>query len=189
MKRSSIIMLLAALVMVAVWSSCKKSEKDVQAPLPDAETITTVQLKAVNVADSTDTVSAKWVQLVPSNPLSVDTSQAHLRLKKNANYTVNVYFLDETKTPADDITTEVRERANYHLVCFTPASGLNLTVNATDHDTHTPALPVGLINLATTAGASAGNLNVTLHHQPDLKTGDCSLGSADANVNFSVTIY
>lgn len=188
MKRSSIILFTLSLLLTVAWSSCSKDEKNVQAPAPDNEVITTVQLKAVNTTDISDTPSAKWVKLNPADTSAPDLTHASLHLRRNASYTVQVYFLDETKTPAEDITTEIKDRANYHLVCFSPASGLNLTVTATDHDTHTPALPIGLTNLFTTTGTSVGNLNVELHHQPDLKTGDCSLGSIDADVNFSVSI-
>ena len=171
-----------------MWSSCSKDEKNVQAPVPDNEVITTVQLKVTNTADATDTATAKWVKLNPADTALPDLTHATLALKANATYNVQVKFLDESQTPAEDITLEVQDRANYHLVCFTPATALNLSVVATDHDTHTPALPIGLADLLTTTTASTGNLNVMLHHQPTLKTGDCSLGSIDADVNFTVRI-
>lgn len=188
MKRSSIVLFTLSLLLTVAWSSCSKDEKNVQAPAPDNEVITTVQLKAVNTTDPTDTPSAKWVKLNPADTSAPDLTHAYMHLRPNASYTVQVYFLDETKSPADNITTEIKDRGNYHLVCFSPASGLNLSVTATDRDTHSPALPIGLNNLFTTLGGSSGNLNVQLHHQPDLKTGDCSLGSVDADVNFTVTI-
>jgi hypothetical protein len=36
--------------------------------------------------------------------------------------------------------------------------------------------------------SSSGRLHVTLHHQPNIKNGSCSLGSTDADVYFNVTI-
>lgn len=173
---------------IILMNSCKKEEQNVAPPEPDNEVITTVQLKVVNTTDATDTATAKWVKRNPADTSSPDLSHATLNLKKNAVYNVEVSFLDETQTPAGDITSEVRERANYHLVCFTPAGGLNVTVAATDHDTHTPALPVGLSNALTTGAVSTGSLQVQLHHQPTLKTGDCSLGSVDADVSFTVNV-
>lgn len=187
MKKSFIILLATTGVLLA-WSSCKKSEQNVQAPVPDNEVITTVQLSAVNTTDPTDTPTAKWVKLNPADTSAPDLTHARLLLRPNATYNVQVKFLDETKSPADDITAEVKDRANYHLVCFSPASGLNLQISAADSDTHTPPLPVGLSNVFRTTTISTGNLNVELHHQPTLKTGDCSLGSIDADVNFTVTV-
>lgn len=187
MKKIIITVAAIAASMILV-NSCKKDEQNVQPPEPDNEVITTVQLKAVNAADSTDTVTAKWVKLNPADTSAPDLSHAVMNLKKSAVYNVSVSFLDETQSPAGDITAEVRDRANYHLVCFTPASGLNVVVAATDRDTHTPALPVGLSNTFTTGAVSSGALRVQLHHQPTLKTGDCSLGSIDADVSFTVNV-
>lgn len=188
MKRSSIVLFTLSLLLTVAWSSCSKDEKNVQAPAPDNEVITTVQLKAVNTTDPTDTPSAKWVKLNPADTSAPDLTHAYMHLRPNASYTVQVYFLDETKSPADNITTEIKDRGNYHLVCFSPASGLNLSVTATDHDTNTPSYPIGLSNVFNTTGTSSGNLEVTLHHQPNLKNGDCAPGSIDADVNFAITI-
>lgn len=177
-----------SVALTALLNACNKDEKNVDAPPPDNEVITTVQLKAVNVADSTDTMTAKWVKMDPADTSAPDVSHAVLNLKKNTVYNVEVSFLDESQSPADDITAEVRDRGNYHLVCLTPATGLNLMIAATDQDTHTPALPIGLSNTFTTGAVSSGSLQVQLHHQPTLKTGDCSLGSIDADVSFTVNV-
>lgn len=183
------IMTLAAIaLMTTIWSSCKKDEQNVTPPDPENEIITTVKLVATNVADTSDVHTAQWKDLTP-NDGNPDLSLAAMTLKKDAVYTVAVSFLDETKTPADDITLEVQDRQNYHLICYSPATGLNLTVIRTDKDTNTPAMEVGLKSKFTTGAASTGNLNVALHHQPSGKNGtDCSLGSTDASVNFTVTV-
>ncbi len=169
------------------WASCNKEEKVVSPPAPGNEFLTTVKLVAKNIADTTDVVTAKWVDLNP-NGGSPDLSQATLNLRKNAVYNVSVSFLDETKTPAEDITTEVRDRANYHLVCYGIYAGLNLTVVRTDKDTNVPTLELGLTTDFTTGAVSSGNLEVSLHHQPNVKNGDCDRGSTDADVNFTVNI-
>jgi hypothetical protein len=102
---------------------------------------------------------------------------------------VSVTFLDETKSPVEDITEEVEERSNFHLVCYTPASSLNVAVQRTDLDNNTPKLQLGLKTRFTTGAASTGALQVALHHQPSGKNGtDCSIGSTDVDVNFTVTL-
>jgi len=187
MKNKQIVLFALAATTLA-WSSCKKEEKNVDPPAPDNEIITTVKLVATNNADITDIRTAQWKDLTP-NEGNPDLSAAKLTLKKDAVYTVSVLFMDETKTPLVDITAEVKDRANYHLICFAPAAGLNLTVARTDHDTNSPALELGLKNNFTTAAVSSGTLNVSLHHQPSGKNGtDCSIGSTDADVNFTVNI-
>ncbi len=176
------------LAAALVWSGCKKEEENVAPPDPENEIITTVKLVAVNNADVTDGYSAKWVDLTP-NDGNPDTTDAVLKLKPNTVYTVSIQFTDETKTPVGDITAEVLDRANYHLVCYSPGAGLNLTVVRTDHDSNTPQMEVGLKTTFTTGAVSSGRLNVALHHQPSGKNGtDCSLGSTDADVNFRVKV-
>lgn len=173
------------MLVLIFWASCKKEEAAVAVPEPGNEYLTTVMLLATNAADSSDMVSAKWVSIPGA---AIDTSHITLNLKKNASYKVSVKFLDESKSPSSDITPEILERANYHLICFNVAPALQMTVAATDHDTNTPALPIGLSNLFTTTGVSSGNLELLLHHQPNVKNGDCSPGSVDADVNFTVVV-
>jgi hypothetical protein len=168
------------------WNACKKEEKAVSPPVPGNEFLTSVKLIATNTTDSTDIQTAKWAQI--DQNVAPDTSLAHLTLKKDKVYNVQVLFLDETKTPASDITADIHDRANYHLICFLMASGLNLTVTRLDHDGNTPPLEVGLTDNFTTGGISSGNLEVVLHHQPNVKNGDCDRGSVDADVNFRITI-
>ncbi|WP_133162544.1 hypothetical protein [Flavipsychrobacter stenotrophus] len=184
MKNRSIILFAAGIMTLFIWSSCTKAEKNVTEQ-PTNELLTTVQLKAVNTQDPTDTPSAKWVS-IPGG--SLDTSNAVLYLKNSAVYDLSVIFLDESKTPASDITADIRARGNYHLVCFGISGALSLGIVPTDHDTNSPSLPIGLRNRVTTNLIGTGNLEVTLHHQPNVKNGDCAPGSIDADVNFRVHV-
>lgn len=152
--------------------------------MPGNEFLTTVQLVVTNQANVTD-VQTVAVKQLPDQP--IDSSKANLLLKANSVYTVAVQFLDDTKSPAGDVTTDIYDRRNYHLICFA-VTGANLTVARTDLDTNTPPLQVGLQDAFTTTGASSGSLNVQLRHQPNAKNGDCTPGSTDADVNFPVTI-
>jgi len=189
MKLNKII--ISATVVAAtgiLWTSCKKEEKNVAPPDPENEVITTVKLVATNDADTSDIRTATWKDLTP-NDGNPDTSGATLTLKKDGVYSVSVIFTDETKSPAADITSEVSERGNYHLICYQPSSGLNLTIVRTDKDSNSPALEIGLKSRFTTGAASTGKLNVSLHHQPSGKNGtDCGIGSTDADVNFTVKV-
>ncbi len=183
---------IAAMAMIAatatLWTGCKGDEKNVEPADPDNEVITTVKITAVNAADTADVRTAQWKDLTP-NDGNPDLTQASIRLKKDAVYNVSVEFMDETKSPAENITEEVEERSNYHLVCYQPTSGLNLTVVRTDFDNNTPKLELGVKSKFTTGAASTGSINVSLHHQPSNKNGStCDLGSTDVDVNYQVTI-
>ena len=176
----------AAFMFVLLLNGCKKEEKVVSPPLPSNEFLTTVRLVATNSANPADvqTVSVKGL---PDQP--VDYSNATLNLKKNSTYHVTVSFLDETTSPIGNITEDIYDRRNYHLICFTE-TGLNLTINKTDLDTNNPPLPIGLADdfITGDVSAGAGSLNVQLRHQPNAKNGSCDPGSSDADVDFPVNI-
>ena len=91
-----------------------------------------------------------------------------LNLKANSTYHVSVLFLDETKHPAGNVTDDIYDRRNYHLICF-EVTGANLTATRTDLDTNNPPLPIGLQDDFTTGAAGIGTLNVQLRHQPNAK--------------------
>jgi hypothetical protein len=102
----------------------------------------------------------------------------------NANETVNatLEFLNEAEN--EDVTTEIREEDDEHLVCF-DVSGANLTITATDSDgTH----PVGLASEWTTGDASTGTLILELRHQPGEKDGTCTPGDTDVQADFEVVV-
>ena len=184
MKKLNILLAGTLFMLLLLLNSCKKEEKTVSPPLPGNEFLTTVKLVATNAANSSD-VQTVSVKQLPDQP--VDYSNATLNIKKNATYHVQVYFLDETTSPAGDITADIRERENYHLICFN-VTGIALTVSRTDMDTNTPPLPIGLSDDFVTGATGTGSLNVQLRHQPNAKNGTCDPGSSDADVDFPVNV-
>ncbi len=203
-------------VFLLFLSGCNKKESTVTPAPPSNEFLTTVELKLVNTADATDTVTAIWRQLDPTGTALPDTSKAILGLKANATYSANVVLLDETQTPAVVVSDEIKDRENYHLFFFQPtpisasnliisntstdipvadgtvtsASGpyLNLVVTRTDQDTNNPPLQIGLTDNFVTGAASTGWLRVVLRHQPNVKNGTYDPGSSDLDVNFQINI-
>ena len=113
-------------------------------------------------------------------------------LAANTTYNTTVTFLNETETPAEDITEEVKEEDEEHQV-FYGITGANLTVAYADADADTN--PVGVETVVTTGDASTGTLNVVLRHEPDknaagVSDGDITNagGSSDIDVTFDVDI-
>lgn len=107
-------------------------------------------------------------------------------LAANNEYTGVVTFLNETENPAEDITEEIEEEANDHLLCYT-VTNLNAEIESIDSDDN--ARPIGLATLWSTGSVSSGNVVITLRHQPGTKTGVCpGSGDTDIEVNFAVTI-
>ncbi|MFT3701281.1 MAG: hypothetical protein QM802_02875 [Agriterribacter sp.] len=180
-----VIGLLILFILLAFgYNSCKKEEKTVSPPDPENEFLTTVQLIIINASDATDKDTVAVKQLPDQD---IDYSDATINLKKNTTYNVSVKFLDETTNPPGNITEDIYDRRNYHLLCFT-VTGANLTIVRTDKDTNNPPLEIGLEDTFTTGDASTGSLNVQLRHQPNAKNGSCDPGSSDADVNFPVNI-
>lgn len=181
---------IAAIASLAL-SACKKEEVAVAPPVPGNEFMTTVKIRFQNTANPNDTTWAVWRDLTPDDTNPPDTSMAVINLKASATYTASVHFYDETKTPAEDITPEIKERQNYHLYVFfkTGAISSNLAITATDHDTNNPPLPVGLENsFVTSATTCSGRLEGVLRHQPNSKNGTFAPGSTDSDVFFTLNI-
>ncbi|HMH23532.1 MAG TPA: hypothetical protein VK563_17220 [Puia sp.] len=187
MKQLSGAFLTGLLIMLSFYA-CKKEEKSVSPPVPGNEFLTTVRLVATNTADATDVQVATITDttLIANPPDSINHPE--LKLRANSSYNVQVLFLDETKKPAGNVTDDIYDRRNYHLLCFTVAGSATLTVVRTDKDTNNPPLEIGLQDRFTTGAASTGTLNVQLRHQPNAKNGSCDPGSSDADVDFKITI-
>jgi hypothetical protein len=180
-------LLLSALML----TSCKKKEQVVSPPTPGNEFMTTVKIRFQNAANAADTSWAIWKDLTPDDNTPPDTSLAIVNLKKSSTYHASVHFYDETKSPASDLTSEILTRANYHSYWFfkTGAAASHFTVTATDHDTNSPPLPIGLADdFVTDSVVVSGRLEGVLRHQPNSKNGTFAPGSTDSDVFFRINI-
>jgi hypothetical protein len=188
MKRSMKSFLFLSICVLG-FNGCNKDEKTVSPPVPGNEFLTSVRVTATNTTDPTDVQVAIITDttIIPNPPESINHDT--LNLKANSVYTVTIEFLDETKNPPGQVTDDIYDRRNYHLICFETSPGLNVTVVRTDLDTNNPPLQIGLQDKITTGAVSKGTLNVQLRHQPNAKNGDCAPGSSDADVTFDVNVY
>ena len=172
-----------------VLISLSACQPEVVKPITPVENeyITTVQILYQNQNDEADKGEAIWCDL-DNNPIThADTNLAILHLRANAQYDLEVLFLDQTKTPADTISHEVEERSAIHLVCISPETAQGLIFIPTDRDTNDPALPLGLRQrILTDSTLADGIIRLKLKHQPSGKNGSCELGSSDADVRFRI---
>lgn len=174
------ILKLTALVVLIAISSCKKD------PLSpnEEELITTVVVELTDNQGVKSTFSFKDLDGEGGNaPSQFDP----IVLGLNKTYSGKVIFLNESVSPADDITAEILAEADDHQLYFTPSTS-NLSVSIVDKDTKN--LPLGLSSTWTTTGAATGTLNVTLKHKPGVKAANdlVSKGDTDVSLDFQLTI-
>ncbi|WP_221392733.1 hypothetical protein [Dyadobacter sp. NIV53] len=166
-----------------LFTQCKDSEDDVK-PDDENELITSVTLNFKEAGTgATTSFSYKDADGDGGNaPTRFDT----ITLKANTEYTLTIAFLDESKTPVDDITEEINEESYEHLLVYTPslASLLTYTYGDTDKNNY----PIGLTGTAKAGTAGTGSLKVQLRHQPGAKNGTITPGSDDVNLDFKLTV-
>lgn len=166
-------------------TSCK--DDDQPGPDEEEEVITAVTISLTPTGKGQDaeaTISTITGTQVQNTPLT---------LRPGTEYTAVVTLTDESKTPVADMTAEIRNERDEHLLVytFTPDAGSNATVNVTITDMDQNNRPVGLESTVTTgAGTGNGKLKVVLKHQPGgLKTGtNTTAGSTDIDVDFNVIV-
>lgn len=170
----------ATLLLSALTIACDKDEDN--EPDNEQELITTVTLTFTPTTGSAITASAKDLDGDGGNPPTIQP----VALKANTDYTLAVSFLDESKTPVDNITEEVKTESNEHLVCFV-ATGAMPAPAIQDKDGNNQNL--GLSSQFKTGAAGTGTLKITLKHEPEKTASNaCSTGETDVEQTFSVTI-
>ena len=161
---------------------------DTSNPVNEEEVITTVSLTLTG-GGQVIALTSRDLDGDGPNPPTVTASG---NLAPNITYTGAVAFLNETQSPAGDITLEVAEEGADHQVFYQLAAGLG-TITYTDLDLN--GKPIGLTFTLTTGNAGPGDLKVTLIHLPNksaegVATGDITNagGATDADVSFPVNI-
>ncbi|MAY83349.1 MAG: hypothetical protein CMP59_04370 [Flavobacteriales bacterium] len=107
-------------------------------------------------------------------------------INSNTTYLVNLRFLDESDpNDVEDITVEVKDEDDEHLVCYEVTPAMAITINRTDTD---GTYELGLESDWQTFGAQSGRVEISLKHQPGVKDGSCSPGETDVQVAFPFRI-
>ena len=161
---------------------------DTTNPVNEEEVITTV---TTTLTGGGQVVTLTSKDLDGDGPNAPDVT-ASGNLAANITYSGAVTFLNETQTPAGDLTVEVEEEGVDHQVFYQLPATLG-TITYTDLDLN--GKPIGLTFTLTTGNVGTGNLTVTLRHLPNksalgVSTGDITNagGATDAYVSFPVTV-
>lgn len=182
-----------ALIATAMITACKKDDEDpvtpTTPPVNEEELITTLRLHFHSMGGSEHKMfvftdldgDGGNAPVITADTLSVDTM-----------YHVEIEVLNESESPAEDITAEIQSESDVHQFFF-QVSGANATVAYADTDAN--GLPIGLETMWTIGAASTGTVLVTLRHEPDktaagVSSGDISNagGDTDIAVSFPVVI-
>ena len=166
-------------MLVIPFLSCEKDDDN--GPDNEQELITTIALKFTGGGQ---TVTFTAVDK------DGDGGQApviqNINLKANTDYTLSISFLDESKSPSKDITTEVKAESNDHLIC-NAATGAMVSPQSSDKDAAGKTL--GLESAFKTGAIGAGTLKITLKHKADKSNANaCGTGETDAEATFNVSV-
>lgn len=162
--------------------------KDDNGPVNEEEVITTVTTTLKNGSNEIILRSRDLDGDGPNAPVITVSG----KLMANTTYSGAVTFLNETASPTDDITVEVKEEGVEHQLFYQIQSAIG-TIIYTDKDVN--GKPIGLEFDFTTKGATIGNLSITLKHLPNksaigVSEGDITNagGATDVFVTFPITI-
>ena len=184
MKNKNLMMVLlvgAALIM----NSCKKETIDPN----ESELITTVRLKLTNTFSSSINPLVYEFKDLDGEGGAAPVKFDDIVLQKNIPYICEVTVLNESVSPADDITKEIKAEANDHQFYFVPSSSKLLTVS--NYDTDTQGLPLGLSSFWVTGlNPGTGTLRLVLKHKPGTKAANdlINKGETDIELNFKLII-
>lgn len=178
--------MLAIALMVIFSVGCKKDD-DTPTPTVDdnddhdheEELITSVILSFVDTAGVHPSVQYAFRD-PDGDGGNAPTQHDTIRLVANTYYNATIQLLNESESPAEDITLEVQNEDDEHIFCYAP-SNTNLSIIRTDTD---GTYEVGITTFWDTGATATGETTVTLKHQPGVKDGTCAPGDTDVEVTF-----
>lgn len=178
---------LGILMTSALLTAC---EKDNDPEENEEELITTMKLTFTPTGGGT---ALTYEFSDPDGPGGTAPTQDEIVLAPSTSYNVAVQLLNESETPAEDITLEVEEEADAHRFYYQPSGGSNIAVSGLDNDPN--GVPLGINSTWTTGAAANGTIVVTLRHYGGNPPGkaladlvDSPKSSTDITVTFNTRI-
>jgi hypothetical protein len=171
-------------IATLTFTSCSEDHDDDHDHGSEEELITTVNYTLTNGSDVV-TLTFSDADGEGGNDGTYSVSGP---LTSNTTYTGVIELLNETDSPAEDITEEVIAEADEHEFFYT-SSVSGLTIEKTDTDSN--GNPLGIETSLTTGSNGAGTLTIILKHEPTKPnngTASNAGGSTDVEVIFNVTV-
>lgn len=182
-KNNALKLFAFSFLAISLFSCADDDDATPQQPISpnDAELITTVNLEFTDQNQNVSVFSFTDLDGDGGNSPVIDT----IKLNKNLSYTVSAIFLDESDSnDVEDITEEILEEDDEHLICFDIENIDGLTIRRTDSDGTYEVGLASMWNVSDTAVATNGIVRLTLKHQPGVKDGTCAPGETDVEVDF-----
>lgn len=177
---------LLSLICLSLLLFVACSDDDTPAPVNEEEVITTMTVTLTPVGGGT-AIELKSQDLDGDGP-NAPVVTVSGDLANGVTYNGAIVLLNETETPAEDITVEVKAEDDEHQFFYTIGGGLDATTTYTSFDGNSN--PLGTEFDLTAGAASSGSLTFTLRHEPTKpNTGLADAGGeTDIAVTFSVTV-
>lgn len=178
--------LFSSLVIMSL-TSCSSDDPEI---VNEEELITT--LKVTLTPNGGGSVVTLQLQDLDGDGPNAPVTTVSGPLQANTTYTGVTQVLNETESPAEDITLEVEEEGDEHQFFYTLSNSI-ATVTYTDLDVNDK--PIGITFNLTTTTAGIGNLTVTLRHEPNKTASGVSAGNianaggeTDVEATFNLTV-
>ncbi len=159
---------LAFFALGAVFISCSNDDDNPE-PVLEEEVITTMTATLTPSGGGTNVI-LETRDLDGDGP-NAPVISVSANLAANTTYSGNIVLLNETETPAENVTEEIEELAEEHQFFFAASTSLNASIayndTEADYSTNTGTNPVGLSFTLTTTDATSGTLTITLRHEPN----------------------
>ena len=174
----------ALLASTLIFASCSDDDDNTPEPVNEEEVITTL---TVTLESGSDTVVMQYQDLDGDGP-DAATVTVSGSLNANTVYDGSIVLLNETESPAENITEEVEEEDDEHQFFYTVGAGLDVDTEYANFDGD--GNPLGTMFVLNTGIPSSGGLTFTLRHEPNKpNTGlENAGGSTDIEVTFDVTV-
>lgn len=174
--------MIAALVSFLVIS-CSDDEDPEE--VHEEEVITTLNVSFTE-QDGNGTFTLQSQDLDGDGPNEPEISSTG-SLSANTTYNGVIELLNETESPAEDITEEVEEEDEDHQFFYSTSGAISST-SYSDEDAN--GNPVGIAFSLSTGDAGSGTLTITLKHEPTKPNDGLASagGETDIAVTFNVTV-
>jgi len=179
-----------SVLFISIFISSCSDDDTPPAPVNEEEVITTMTITLQSpLGDNVELKTYDSDGDGPNEPvLTVSGNLAAATI-----YTGTIELLNETESPAEDITEEIAEEDLEHQFFFNVGGGLDCVATYAQEPGgfDSEGNPLGLTFNLTTSSAGSGTFTVTLRHEPT-KPNDGTLsgagGSTDIDATFNISV-